>query len=202
MNGDRDQVVLLAVGVGRRIASSNLIPHADEIKLRGSIGISGNQPLYGLRDNVLVPNGSDRRPQRDRRADDDRQREHQAGEDARSRKSASTDRSSTARIGLETSYYNRTITDMLLTAPLAPSSGFGSRYINGGVMKTAGVGARAERPADPQPQLHVDVACAVLHVPVAHRQPADRRRRLRQSRTAASARSTAAVTSLVASARR
>jgi hypothetical protein len=43
-----------------------------------------------------------------------------------------------SRIGLEATIFNRRITDMLLTAPLAPSVGFASRVINGGEMETKG----------------------------------------------------------------
>src|SRR6185436_12770837 len=43
------------------------------------------------------------------------------------------------RVGLEASYFNRTITNLLLQAPLAPTSGTGGRNINGGILRTAGV---------------------------------------------------------------
>ncbi|HEY4304570.1 MAG TPA: SusC/RagA family TonB-linked outer membrane protein [Gemmatimonadaceae bacterium] len=139
VNGDRDKWFYWpAVSAGYRFV--NLIPHADEIKLRGSIGISGNQPLYGLRDNVLVPNGlydgrnaiAEPTTIGNENIEPEKMRESEIGIDG-----SFFDN----RIGLETSYYNRTITDMLLTAPLAQSSGFGNRYLNGGTMKTAGIEA-------------------------------------------------------------
>jgi len=40
---------------------------------------------------------------------------------------------------LEFSYFNKSISDLLLIPSLAPSSGFTDRYINGGKMKTSGV---------------------------------------------------------------
>ncbi|HKO15470.1 MAG TPA: SusC/RagA family TonB-linked outer membrane protein [Gemmatimonadaceae bacterium] len=137
VNGDRNKYFYWpGAAVSYRLV--NLIPHADEIKLRGSVGVSGNQPLYGLRDNVLVPNGlidgrnaiatpstignPEIRPEK--------MRELEVGLDGTFFDS---------RAGLEASVYDRTITDMLLTAPLPPSSGFSSRYINGGEMKTRGL---------------------------------------------------------------
>src|SRR5205807_748084 len=56
VNGDRNKWFYWpALSAAYRFV--DVIPHADEIKLRGSLGISGNQPTYGLRDNVLVSNG-------------------------------------------------------------------------------------------------------------------------------------------------
>jgi TonB-dependent starch-binding outer membrane protein SusC len=136
VNGDRNQYFYWpSVSAAYRFV--DLIPHADEIKLRGSLGVSGNQPLYGLRDNVLVPNGlidgrnaiAEPTTIGNAGIKPERMRESEIGLDGSFFE---------ARVGIEASYYNRTITDMLLTAPLAPSSGFGSRYINGGVLKTAG----------------------------------------------------------------
>lgn len=136
VNGDRNQYFYWpSISAAYRFV--DLIPHADEIKLRGSLGVSGNQPLYGLRDNVLVANGlidgrnaiAEPTTIGNEAIKPERMRESEIGIDGSFFE---------ARVGLEASYYNRTITDMLLTAPLAPSSGFGSRYINGGVLKTAG----------------------------------------------------------------
>lgn len=137
VNGDRDKYFYWpSISAGYRFL--NLLPHADEIKLRGSMGVSGNQPLYGLRDNVLVPNGLiDGRNAiavpttiGNPGIKPERMKESEIGLDGSFFDS---------RVGIEASYYNRTITDMLLTAPLAGSSGFGSRYINGGIMKTSGM---------------------------------------------------------------
>lgn len=139
VNGNRDKYYTWPAGsAAYRLV--NLLPHMDEIKIRGSLGISGNQPLYGLRDNVLVPNGLI--DGRNAVAEPsiignpgikpERMRESEVGLDGSLFDS---------RVGIEASYYNRTITDMLLQAPLAPTSGFANRYINGGVMKTAGVEA-------------------------------------------------------------
>lgn len=137
VNGDRDKWFYWpALSAAYRFV--DLFPHADEIKLRGSLGISGNQPLYGLRDNVLVSNGiydgrnaiAEPTTIGNANIEPERMREQEIGIDGSFFEN---------RVGLEASYYNRTITNMLLTAPLAPTSGFGSSYINGGTMKTAGV---------------------------------------------------------------
>ena len=56
VNGDRNKFFYWpAVSAAYRFV--NILPHADEIKLRAAIGISGNQPRYGDRDLVLAPNG-------------------------------------------------------------------------------------------------------------------------------------------------
>jgi TonB-dependent starch-binding outer membrane protein SusC len=137
VNGDRDKTFYWpALSAAYRF--TNLLPHADEIKLRASTGISGNQPLYGLRDNILVPNGlydgrnaiAEPTTIGNTNIEPEKMHESEIGLDATFFEN---------RIGFEGSYYNRTITNMLLTAPLAPTSGFGSEYINGGQMKTAGV---------------------------------------------------------------
>jgi hypothetical protein len=117
-----------------------VIPHVDEIKLRASTGISGNQPPYGVRDNVLTPGGIyDGRNSLAEPAivgnpaiKPERMRESEIGVDGSFAGN---------RIGLEASYFNRTITDLLLQPPVAQTTGFSTRYINGGTLKTAGVEA-------------------------------------------------------------
>lgn len=115
----------------------NFLPHSDEIKLRASYGISGNQPNYGNRDLVLAPNGLiDGRnaiatPSTigNPNIEPEKMHEQEYGIDA-----SFFD----ARAGFEASYYIRSITDMLLTAPLAPTTGFVNAIINGGEMATHG----------------------------------------------------------------
>ncbi len=116
----------------------NPFPHADEIKLRAALGVSGNQPGYGQRDVVISPTGiiggqnalgvpgavgnPNIRPEQ--------MRELEYGVDA-----TFYDQ----RVGFEGSIYRRDITDLLLTAPLANSTGYSSQFINGGHMQTKGV---------------------------------------------------------------
>jgi TonB-dependent starch-binding outer membrane protein SusC len=136
VNGDRNKFFYWpAVSGAYRFV--NVLPHADEIKLRAAFGISGNQPNYGNRDLVLAPNGLiDGRnaiatPSTigNPNIQPEKMHEQEYGVDA-----SFFD----ARAGLEASYYIRSITDMLLTAPLAPTTGFVNAIINGGEMATHG----------------------------------------------------------------
>ncbi|MDE3150678.1 MAG: SusC/RagA family TonB-linked outer membrane protein, partial [Gemmatimonadota bacterium] len=137
VNGDPQKVFYYPAGaVSYRF--TNPFPHADEIKLRAALGISGNQPGYGQRDLVISPSGiiggqnalgvpgavgnPKIRPEQ--------MRELEYGVDA-----TFYDQ----RVGLEGSIYRRDITDLLLTAPLANSTGYSSQFINGGHMQTKGV---------------------------------------------------------------
>jgi TonB-linked SusC/RagA family outer membrane protein len=137
VNGDRNRWFYWpAVAAAYRFVG--LVPHADEIKLRASTGVSGNQPTYGFRDNTLSPGGVyDGRNSlavptqvNNPAIKPEQMRESEIGVDGSFVGN---------RIGLEASYFNRTITDLLLLAQVAPTTGFVNRYINGGRMKTAGV---------------------------------------------------------------
>jgi outer membrane receptor protein involved in Fe transport len=136
VNGDRNKFFYWpAVSAAYRFV--NILPHADEIKLRAAIGVSGNQPRYGDRDLVLAPNGLiDGRnaiatPSTigNPGIQPEKMHEQEYGIDA-----SFFD----ARAGIEASYYNRSITDLLLTAPLAPTTGFVNAVVNGGEMSTKG----------------------------------------------------------------
>lgn len=110
---------------------------ADEVKLRAAFGTAGNQPLYGQSDFILNAPGiiegansivpSQRVGNRDLRPE--KMTEQEYGVDA-----SFFDR----RAALEATYFDRTITDLLLQAALAPSSGLGTRTINGGKMTSKG----------------------------------------------------------------
>jgi len=137
VNGDPQKVYYYPAGAAS-YRFTNLFPHADEIKLRAAIGVSGNQPGYGQRDIVISPNGviggtntlgapgalgnSHIKPER--------MRELEYGMDA-----TLFDQ----RVGFEASLYTRDITDLLLNAPLATTTGYSSTFINGGHMQTKGV---------------------------------------------------------------
>ena len=137
VNGDRTKLYYWpAASAAYRFV--NVLPKTDEIKLRASYGVSGNQPTYGLRDIVLVPNGlidgrnavATPTTLGNGGIKPERMNEQEYGIDGTFFGS---------RAGLEASYFDRTITDMLLTAPLAPTTGYGSVYMNGGEMQTRGV---------------------------------------------------------------
>ncbi|HZI72795.1 MAG TPA: TonB-dependent receptor, partial [Gemmatimonadales bacterium] len=109
----------------------------DELKIRGAIGESGNEPLYEKKFSELnsvniagVPAqtinatiaGADVHPER--------QREIEAGIDATLFGS---------RANLEATVYDKHISDLLLNRSLAPVSGFTTQFFNGGVMRTRGL---------------------------------------------------------------
>lgn len=136
VNGDREKYYAWPAGAAS-FTFQQPFRFADEIKLRAAFGKSGNGPRYGDRDVVLaglglidgrnaigVP-GTIGNPA----IKPEEMLEQEYG----------TDMSfANARVGLEFSYFDRTITDLLLTAPLPPSSGFASQVINGGKMVTTG----------------------------------------------------------------
>ena len=114
------------------------LPYTDELKLRANWGTSGNQANYANNSVVIQSLGIiDSRPALgaptsigNRSIKPERMTEQEYGFDALFLNS---------RVGVEFSYFDRTITDLLLTAPLAPSSGFGQQFINGGRMRTDGI---------------------------------------------------------------
>ena len=112
--------------------------YADEIKLRAAVGRSGNQANYGNRDVTIaglglidgrtslgVP-GTVGNPL----IEPEKMREIEYGMDAQL---------FNARAGLEVNYFDRSITDLLLQAPLPQSSGFAQTFLNGGNLVTKGV---------------------------------------------------------------
>jgi TonB-linked SusC/RagA family outer membrane protein len=141
VNGDREDFYYWPAASGAyRITSG--IPFTNELKLRANWGTSGNQPNYAYNAETFLGLGIiDTRPAIGAPTSignpvikPEKMTEQEYGFDALFLDS---------RVGLEFSYFDRTITDLLLTAPLAPSSGFGSgsgqQYINGGKMKTDGI---------------------------------------------------------------
>lgn len=136
VNGDREKFYSWpAASASYRFVDK--IPFTNELKLRAAVGVSGNQPRYGDRDILLVSNGlingrnAIATPSNlgNDKIEPERMQETEFGVDATFWDS---------RIGLEASVFNRTITDMLLTLPLAPASGFASKVINSGEMETKG----------------------------------------------------------------
>jgi TonB-linked SusC/RagA family outer membrane protein len=116
----------------------NPFPQADEIKLRAAVGKSGNQANYGNRDVTINGLGLiDGRTALGVPAtvgnpliEPEKMREIEYGMDATFLDS---------RAGLEVNIYDRSITDLLLQAPLPLSSGFTQQFLNGGNLKTKGV---------------------------------------------------------------
>jgi TonB-linked SusC/RagA family outer membrane protein len=110
----------------------------DELKLRAAYGESGNEPLFGQRFTPLTAtqniNGlpglivAGTTGSRDLKPE--RQREVEVGADG-----AVWNR----RANFEATWYQKVISDLLLTRNLPPSSGFAQEIFNGGELRTRGV---------------------------------------------------------------
>jgi TonB-dependent starch-binding outer membrane protein SusC len=116
----------------------NLLPRADELKLRLAYGETGNQPLFGQQfvsldatNNIQglpgivvfpVAGAPDIRPERTR--------EVETGFDL-----SLLD----GRGRFEFTWYNQDISELLLERTVAPSTGFTSQFFNGGGLRTRGV---------------------------------------------------------------
>lgn len=116
----------------------DMIPWTNEVKLRAAYGVSGNQPLYGQKFTPLVATSNivglptlltgnvvgsdDLAPER--------QREVEAGVDVALMENRGT---------LEFTWFQRDVSDLLLQRTLAPSTGFGTEFFNGGELRTRGV---------------------------------------------------------------
>jgi TonB-linked SusC/RagA family outer membrane protein len=139
-NGDRDKFYTFPkYSASYRLVEplSKLTSKIDEIKLRASYGRSGNRPNYGVRDQTiqagtlisglssLVASGSVGNPN----IKPEVMNEAEYGIDGTLFK---------GRVSFETSHYERVIKDLLVTYPLAASTGFTSETINGGQMSTRG----------------------------------------------------------------
>lgn len=136
VNGDVDKVYYFPRGqVSYRFV--NMVPFVNELKLRASLGESGNRPDYGARDVTLTNAGliggqtgliqaatlgnPNIRPER--------MHEAEYGLDA----SGLND-----RVRFEGTYYDRRIKDLLVRAQLAQSTGVNQQNINGGTMQSKG----------------------------------------------------------------
>jgi TonB-linked SusC/RagA family outer membrane protein len=117
--------------------------HADEIKLRAAVGTSGNQANYGNRDITIAGLGlidgrtaigvgtvGTQGDVGNPNIQPEKMREIEYGMDAVFLDS---------RAGLEVNVYDRSITNLLLQAPLPQSSGFSRQFLNGGNLVTKGV---------------------------------------------------------------
>ena len=137
VNGDRNKLYFWPAGA-LAYHLPRFIPGSEDIKLRFSLGLSGNQPTYGARDVLIASNGvigganslgvpaavgnPAIRPEQ--------MQESELGVDATFWHS---------RVAFEGSVFRRDITKLLLQAPLAPTAGFSTQYFNGGHMQTSGL---------------------------------------------------------------
>jgi len=125
-----------------KAAAAFRVPHftsaLDELKVRVAYGETGNQPLYGMKFTPLsVTNNTEGNPgiivggtAGDPNIRPERQREIEVGVDAVA---------FNGRALLEFSLYQRNISDLLLQRTLAPSTGFTTRFFNGGALQNQGV---------------------------------------------------------------
>jgi TonB-linked SusC/RagA family outer membrane protein len=136
VNGDVDKVYYFPRGqVSYRFV--DMVPFVNELKLRASLGESGNRPDYGARFVTLTNAGliggqtglvqaatlgnPDIRPER--------MHEAEYGLDAAGLND---------RVRFEGTYYDRRIKDLLVRAQLAQSTGVNQQNINGGTMQSKG----------------------------------------------------------------
>jgi TonB-linked SusC/RagA family outer membrane protein len=142
-NGDRDKYYTFPKFSGSyRFAEplGFITNKIDEVKFRASYGQSGNRPNFGVREITIASGGvigganslSSPATVGNDKIKPEVMNEFEAGVDAAFLR---------GRAVLEISRYNRTIKDLLVTFPLAPSSGFGTQTINGGQMSTRGIEA-------------------------------------------------------------
>jgi TonB-linked SusC/RagA family outer membrane protein len=136
VNGDVDKLYYFPRGqVSYRFV--NMLPYVSELKLRASLGESGNRPDYGARDVTLTNAGliggqtglvqaatlgnPDIRPER--------MHEAEYGLDMAGLND---------RVRFEGTVYDRRIKDLLVRAQLAQSTGVNQQNINGGTMQSKG----------------------------------------------------------------
>jgi TonB-linked SusC/RagA family outer membrane protein len=136
VNGDTQKLYYFPRGQAS-YRFTNLIPFVNELKLRAAIGQSGNQPAYGERF-LTVTNAAllDGKPGfianttvGNQAISPERLTETEFGFDATMLNQ---------RISAEFTYYDRSITDLLVRPALAPSSGLLVSVLNGGKLSTKG----------------------------------------------------------------
>ncbi len=136
VNGERDKLFVYPKASGS-FRFPDVGRGVDEVKLRAAIGRSGNQPPYGDRDLVLAA-ATQIGGENSLRASGtlgnpnirpETMTEAEYGVDATFLRN---------RLGLEVTYFDRTVTDLLLTAPLPNSSGLTQQVINGGRLSSKG----------------------------------------------------------------
>ena len=135
-NGPRDKYFIYPKVAGSYRFVEPL-PYVNNFKIRASVGTTGNQPDYGRRDIVLGNGGLiDGRTSLaapttlgNDEIEPEKLTETEFGVDASFWEN---------RIGIEATRFDRTVKDMFLFVPLAPSSGIGSQIANAGTMETEG----------------------------------------------------------------
>jgi len=118
-------------------------PSVNEFKVRLAYGETGNQPQYGMKFNSMLATGNVQGNPGlrgsgiagDKDIKPERQREIEAGIDAMF---------FGGDLVTELTVYQRTISDLLLSRALAPSTGFTTQFFNGGSLRNRGVEAMVQ----------------------------------------------------------
>ena len=168
LNGDPKKIYYYPrAAAAYRFASP--VRFVDQLKLRTSLGVSGNQPGYGDRFLALTSYGligglpayglpatignPNIKPER--------LNEFEVGLDGAF---------FGERMSLEATYYNRKLTDLLVRPQLAPSTGISATTVNGGEMTTKGYEVRTDAGAGPEKRSHLDLADDMVSEPGRHHQ--------------------------------
>ena len=135
VNGDQDKFYTFP-----KYAASYRLPflpfHANEIKLRVAYGKAGNQPPYGYKFTALTTGVNDGilggRPSTiagNPAIKPETSNETEGGVDAQFLN---------GRLAFGATYFNKKVQDLILSATVAPSTGFGTKYVNGGSLVNKG----------------------------------------------------------------
>ncbi len=123
-----------------KYAASYRVPwlpkYTNDLKIRVAYGKAGNQPNYGSKFTSLpigvyggqlgaTPSGTAGNPN----IKPETSTETEAGLDAQFLD---------GRVALSATYFNKRVTDLILSAAVAPSTGYGTKILNGGAMRNTG----------------------------------------------------------------
>ena len=136
-NGDREKYYLFPKA-SAAYTFRDPFAYTDRVKLRAAVGQSGNRPGYGVRDVTLLNSvridgqeGIGANPTLGNPAvEPERMTEFEYGVDITMLDD---------RAALEATYFDRTISDLYLQAPLAQTSGLTNQIFNGGEMTSRGI---------------------------------------------------------------
>jgi TonB-linked SusC/RagA family outer membrane protein len=137
-NGDREQWYAWPRVSGSFLVNTPFVPRLDNVKFRAGWGNTGNRPRFTDRFLLLQTGTSiggqttlERNPTVNNPSiKPERLTETEVGADFVG---------FGQRVTFEATYYDRTITDLLFTAPVAPTTGFTQAVINSGELKNEGV---------------------------------------------------------------
>lgn len=138
LNANGHKYYLYPKAAASYLPARNGTGFVNELKFRGAYGESGNEPLYGQKFTPLtatnniggLPGLVVGATTGSKTLKPERQREVELGIDGQLAGS---------RLSFETTVYQKSVSDLLLTRTLAPSSGLVSEIFNGGKLRTQGI---------------------------------------------------------------